>query len=284
MGELRELLFKPATLWSIASLILTAVVIGVLMEVVRWEELPSALVIGILCVGLLLSIFLYWYGYILYRRQKGDAKGNIGYVDKIIVNAKAQDLLAIPTALQALGELDIEITNKLSLRKVSKAKLIKIQSRLRKDWQMKPSEAYDNLSEDTIKSVINQTAKRMKLVYTYVNEETMMFMMHVAGVLDENEVGLSALREEEERYKVVQKLKARVATDELRNAIRVYVWYSLGINSILLLISYFPAQSVQSMMKMLGKTPTELRAEREQTLGFLITNVSNLMECELHGK
>lgn len=211
-------------------------------------------------------------------------KEQTNYIDKIIVDTKAQDLLAIPNALQDLSSLDIELTNKLSLIKRSKAKLINTQAQLRKDWSMKPSEAYGNLSEKIIKQAINQTAKRMKLQYTRVNEDTMMFMMHVAGVLDDNNAGLSELREKDEHYHLVNTLKAKVATQELKNAIRVYTWYSLGINSILLLVAYFPTESVRQMMKMLGKTPTELKAEREQTLGFLLTDVANLLERELHGK
>lgn len=77
-----DLLRKPTTLWSIATLILTGVVIGVVVEIIKWEEIPKALVISILVVGFLVSAFLYWYGYIRYRNQKSEVKRNtpdIGY-------------------------------------------------------------------------------------------------------------------------------------------------------------------------------------------------------------
>ncbi len=56
----------------------------------------------------------------------------------------------------------------------------------------------------------------------------MMFMMHLSGVLDDYGMGLSKLRESNERYNLVSRLKAKVATQELKNAVRVYMWYSLG--------------------------------------------------------
>ncbi len=65
-----DLLRKPATLWSVATIILTAVVLGVLVEIISWEQLPKALVIIILIVGFLVAAFLYYYGYIRYKRQK----------------------------------------------------------------------------------------------------------------------------------------------------------------------------------------------------------------------
>jgi hypothetical protein len=206
------------------------------------------------------------------------------YVNKIIIDSKSKDLLAIPDALQELRDLDIKLFNKLSHRKVSRGKLIKIQSQLRSDWEIKPSETYDNLSRQMIKDIINQTVKRLNLSYTEATEDTMLFMINIAGVLDDNGVGLSKLREADERFNLIIKLKAKISTQKLINAIRVYTWYSLGINSILLLTVYFPAQSVQSVMKTLGKTDTELKAERDQTLSFLLTVVNKLIEEELHGE
>ena len=98
----------------------------------------------------------------------------------------------------------------------------------------------------------------------------------------DEKIGLSKQREADDAFNLVNRLKAKTATDGLRNAIRIYMWYSLGINSILLLIAYFPADSVRAMMKALGKTYTELKAEREQTLSYLLTKVNALMEDELH--
>lgn len=57
----------------------------------------------------------------------------------------------------------------------------------------------------------------------------------------------------------------------------------VGINSILLLISYFSAESVKSIIGLLGYTPTELRAQREQTLSFLLTEITKLIGDELYG-
>jgi len=65
-----DLLRKPATLWSVATIMLTAVVFGVLVEIISWEQLPKALVIAILIVGFLVAGFLYYYGYVRYKHQK----------------------------------------------------------------------------------------------------------------------------------------------------------------------------------------------------------------------
>lgn len=64
-----DLLRKPTTLWAIATLILTAVVLGVIVEIINWEQLPKALIISILILGLLVSAGLYYYGYVRYRQQ-----------------------------------------------------------------------------------------------------------------------------------------------------------------------------------------------------------------------
>lgn len=236
---------------------------------------------GIIALGV--GGFLLWDSYRSKRKESTEKLQN-AHVTKIITDAKLKPLLALLNALQALGELDIKLANKLGRKRIKRSKLKSIQSRLRKDWGVKSSETYNNTSEQTIRDVVNQTVKNMGISYTSVNKETMTFMLHIAGVLDDEEVGISAQREKDDRYKSVIKLQAKVATQELNNAIKVYLWYSLGINSILLFMSYFPTVAVRSMLQTLGKTSTELRAERKDTLQFLLTNVSKLVEKELYGE
>ena len=69
-----DLLRKPTTSWAIATLILTAVVFGVVVEIISWEQLSKVLVTTIIIVGVLVSLSLYIYGYIRYRKQKAEVK------------------------------------------------------------------------------------------------------------------------------------------------------------------------------------------------------------------
>lgn len=273
-----QLLRKPSTLFSIATFIL-ATSIGGGMEMLGWGEQWRTPGILVIVIGCIISLFFFWVGIVQLRRDKKRKRA-----DRMILDAKAKDLLALPDALRALSDLDIELADKLSTTTIPTDELKSIQERLRGDWRIRPSETYDNLSEGVIKDTINQTVKSMNLAYTSVNEETMMFFMHIVGVLDEHKAGFSELREKDARYSSVHTLKAKVATQGLRGAIRVYDWYSLGMSSLLLLLSYFPANSVGAMMRMLGKTHTELRAAREQTLSYLLTTVSAMVEKELHVK
>ncbi len=73
---MRELLRKPSTLWAIATIILTAVVLGVVVEMISWENLPKSATISILVIGILSAIMLYGYGYIRYKRQKHEQEKN----------------------------------------------------------------------------------------------------------------------------------------------------------------------------------------------------------------
>jgi len=207
------------------------------------------------------------------------------YVAKKIVDSKADTLLALSDALQNLKELDMQLLGENRVRKIRKPVLIRVQKRLREDWELRPSETYgDVLTIQTVKDVITKTAKQNRLKFTKEDENTMLFMLHVAGVLDDEDIGISERREQDERLGLVEKLRAKASTDVLRNAIRFFILYSLGINSMMLLVAYFPTSSVQQMMKGLGKTSAELKGERDQTLGSLLARINFLVEQELYSK
>jgi len=206
------------------------------------------------------------------------------YVDKLIVDSKSNDLLGIPVALQALSELDYGTYQKLKLIKRSDTIVKSIQSQLRQDWKTRPTETFENLDEKMVRATIENTIKNLKLETGKLDENTMMFMLHVAGVLDDHKIGISKYRENDERYLTVNRLKAKVETHELRNVIRTYNWYSIGMCSMLLLVDIFPFDSVQSIQKRLGKTSTELKAEREDTLGYIMVGINSMVRVELHGK
>lgn len=277
----------PSIVWLIAKWFSIAwienYIAPALEKLSEWTGIPMQFIEGLL-MGIIAVASLWWlfgrYG----RKQTDDAEeSHKVYVAQKIVDSKADDLLALPNALQALMDLDIRLLNNMRIREIPKQTLIMVQSRLREDWKVRPPETYDSITIQTVKDVIKKTIKENKLKLTKEDEETMLFMLHVAGVLDDEKVGISKHREKDEAFKLVNRLKAKVATDRLRNAIRFFDWYSLGINSILLLIGYFPADAVQAMMRALGKTSTELEKEREQTLSYLLINVNALIKKELHG-
>lgn len=278
----------PSIIWGIAKWFSIAWIENFINpSLEKFSEItgiPMQILEGIIIGGLLIGSIIWLIGMFWKKPSNNAEKDHKYYVAKKIVDAKADSLLGLSDALQSLSELDIRLLNEKRMKKVSNQMLINIQNRLKVDWNMKSSDTYDNLTIQTIQDVINKTIKDNHLELTKEDKETMLFMLHVAGVLDDEGVGLSKRREKDESYSLVNKLKAKAATDNLRDAIRFYIWYSLGMNSMLLLISIFPANSVQSMMKALGKTSAELKEERDSTLSHLLSRINALAERELHGK
>lgn len=258
----------------------------VLAKLSLWTGISMPIIEGLL-IGAVLVGSIWWLVSGLKGKrtatEKASNESDVSYVDKIIVDSKATDLLAIPAVLQALSELDYDTYQKLRLIKRSKTIVKSIQSQLRQDWRMRPVETFENLDNKTIRATIENTIRNLRLETKKLDEETMIFMLHVAGVLDDHKIGISKYRENDENYSRVNRLKAKVETHELRNAIRMYNWYSLGMCSILLLIAIFPNESVQSIQKQFGKTSTELKAEREDTLGYIMTKINSLVREELRG-
>ncbi len=259
--------------------------VPLLQGMASWAGVPvialESFLAGVLFVGSIVWI----YSSIRGKQKKVDIddREKSNYVDKIIVDSKAKDLLAIPAGLQALSELDYDTYQNLRLIKRSKTIVKSIQSQLRQDWRMRPVETFENLDKKTVRATIENAIKNLRLETKKLDEETMMFMLHVAGVLDDHKIGISKYRENDEKDSGVNRLGVKVETHELRNAIRMYNWYSLGMCSMLLLIAIFPNESVQSIQKQLGKTSTELKAEREDTLGFIMTRINSLVGEELRG-
>ena len=240
---------------------------------------------GIVIGGLLVGSLFWLFGRFWAKPATNAEEGHRYYVAKKIVDSKADALLALSDALQNLRELDMQLVGENRVRKIRKPVLIRMQKRLREDWRMRPSETYDGaLTIQAVQDAIAKTVRQNKLKFTKENENTMAFMLHVAGILDDEGLGISERREQDERFTLVNKLKAKVSTDALRNAIRIFMWYSLGINSMMLLVAYFPTDSVQQMMKALGKTSAELKGERDQTLSYLSAKINHLLEQELYGK
>jgi len=290
----------PRRWWEViinVSLTFIPLLVG-LTAFIRWAgkatpSLPlwiAALVIGGATLFFVFS-FLAFRRVVLERNEARnkllkDAEGAVGYdhkahVTRVITDGKAEALLGLRDALHDLGELDSRVARKLAHKQIKRSKLVRIQRRLQQDWEVQPSSIHENLSKQEMQDAVNQTIERLGICDASVNEETMRFMIHTAGVLDDEQVGISTQRENDDRYKLVSRLQAKIATEELNNAIKVYMWYSLGMNSMLLLISFFPAKGANLIMQAFNKTTTELRAEREQGLRLLLTGISKLIEKEL---
>lgn len=201
------------------------------------------------------------------------------YVARIIIDSKAQALLKLPNALESLAELDTELGFELGAIKRPKDKLRKILNRLQKDFEMQ--QLAKDARDETIWHAIGTTARDLNITGITVSDDMRAFMLHVAGVLDEEGIGISARRERADEYKTVIRLQASIATDELNGAVRAYLSYSLGVNSILLLFNCCPDEDVRPIMKMFGETTTELREERQAVLASLRTQIRALIETEL---
>lgn len=264
-----------------------SIVLILVLLVLYWQERISQNWVfygAILLTATVVGILIF---YVLRAKQSKNVRikskyNHNAHVAKLITGSKAESLLMLPDALQALGELDIELEFQLGRKKKSKTQLQRILNRLQKDLGM---ESLDKDSSEKVKrDAINQAVKELNLSYTNVNEETMTFMLHIAGVLDEEGIGIPTRREKNDKYKLVIRLQANIATKELNDAIRAYLAYSLGINSILLFCDYCPAEAIRPIREIFKKTHSELREERQATLRFILTRISELIEKELHGK
>ena len=201
------------------------------------------------------------------------------YVAKMITGSKATQLFNLRNALKDLGQLDMELAFEQGRIKRPKPLLQKILTRLRNDLEMEriPRE----LPDEAIWDAVITTVKAQNLTGTTVNEDIRAFMLHVAGVLDAERMGISGQRENDKKYKLVKQLQSYVATDKLNHAVRAYLSYSLGINSLLLLCDSCPAEDIASIMKIFGETDTELREERDAVLSSLLVQIRALIEKEL---
>ena len=273
-----------------------------LIAFIRWaSKATPPLPLWIIALVIGGAILFFAFSFVAFRRvvlERNEARNKLGryveggmgydhkaHVTKVITDDKAEPLLGLKDALHELGELDSRLASKLAHKRIKRSKLVRIQRRFQQDWEVQPSSIHENLSKQEIQDTVNQTIKRLGIggdsVGDSVNEETMRFMIHTAGVLDDEQAGISARREKDDRYKLVSRLQAKIATEELNDAIKVYMWYSLGMNSILLLISYFPTEGASFIMQSFNKTTTELRAERDHGLHILLAGISRLIEKEL---
>ncbi|MFC2072879.1 hypothetical protein ACFLUU_09355 [Chloroflexota bacterium] len=123
--RIRDLLLRPSTLWAIATIVLTGVVIGVVLEVIAWEKVPEGLIITILIIGLIISLFLYWYGYKRYKLQKlGETNGEWLEATRNADPAVALKDLALKAAREAEGikdEVEADSMKLTSMMLTSKA-------------------------------------------------------------------------------------------------------------------------------------------------------------------
>lgn len=290
----------PRRWWEVivnVSLIFIPWLVG-LIAFIHWaSKATPPLPWGIIALVIGGAVLFFVFSFLAFRRvvlERNEARnqlheapaGGVGYdhkqhVTRVITNDKAEALLGLREALHNLGELDSRLAGKLAHKRIKRLKLVRVQRRLQQDWEVQPSSIHENLPRQEIQDAVNQTIERLGICGDSVNEETMRFMIHTAGVLDDEQVGISAQRENDDIYRLVTRLQAKIATEELNNAIKVYLWYSLGMNSMLLLISYFPAKGASFIMQSFNKTTTELRAERDQGLRLLLTGISKLIETEL---
>ncbi|MFC1914777.1 hypothetical protein ACFLWK_00775 [Chloroflexota bacterium] len=232
--------------------------------------------IGLIVFGILAIL------YALFKpNQSNQAMRMEKYAEMVILEKKANPLLALPNALQKLRECDIEILNRRKYIKVPLAKISVIQGQLQKHANIAPAKSVDNYTEEQIRNVIGNTTTKLKIKAEILDANTQIFMLKVAGVLDENKIGISRFRVKDDRYISLAGLTALVETEELRNAIRTFKWGSLGMNSMLLLTIIFPRTMVDVIMESLGKTTTELIAERDDALDGILQNINVFIRGEL---
>ncbi len=231
------------------------------------------------------SAVVMWVVYILRAKKSKDTEmeseyDHKAYVARMITDSKATQLLnKLPNVLKDLQQLDMELAFEQGRIKRPKPLLQKILTRLRNDLEMEriPRELPDKAIWDAVVT----TVKARNLTGASTNEDVRAFMLHVAGVLDAERMGISGQRRNDRKYKLVKELQSYIATDRLNYAVSAYLSYSLGINSLLLLCDSCPAEDIASIMKIFGETDTELKEERDAVLSSLLVQIRALIEKEL---
>lgn len=244
-------------------------------------------------VGYFLTLISPWVGvpigviaivggfYMMYRVSRRENTSTKEYVNKLIIDKKAESLLNLPEALQKLGECDIEMVNRLRGLKMSKSKLAAIQRSLQQNTKITPADAGKKYTEEEVRDAISSTVKKLDIKGELLDENTQVFMLKVAGVLDAHNVGISRLRFNDERFKSVNSLSTYIETKDLSLFVKTFKWSSLGINSILLSMYLFPPQQVQTIMNVVKKTHTELVVERDDSLSAILRGINQYIRIEL---
>lgn len=288
---MRELLRKPTILWGIATIILTAVVLGVVVEIISWEELPKATTISILAIGLLLSVALYWYGYIQYKHQKSskDNKSKNEYLDKIIIDSKAPMVLEITNTLQAMaGQQNIVTMEELSRRRVSAKFAAKLQKESQKRLNIQPKKDFPVLTDAKKSDLMVKEIKKAGLYKRDFDETHVQYLLTIEWVLDKYNKGLSLKLERNDRYQELEKelrgQMAKVSREESINAIVVYLDTCLAINSLMLYRNYFPKTHINQLPAQANKQLHEIKHDRDIILSILLQRIKKLIEEELRGR
>jgi len=267
-----SILKSPLVISGIGALILTLIIFfaeGGHQNMNPWYIVGFVVGGGLIIYGLIKEA----------SKEKPQNYDHKSYVSKMITDSKATQLLKLPNALKDLRQLDMELAFAQGRIKRPKPLLQKILTRLRNDLEMEriPRE----LPDEAIWDAVITAVKARNLTGASANEDVRAFMLHVAGVLDAKKMGISSKRRKNRKYKLVKELQLYIATDRLNYAVRAYLSYSLGINSLLLLCDSCPAEDIASIMKIFGETDTELREERDAVLSSLLVQIRALMEKEL---
>jgi len=239
----------------------------------------------LLIVAIILTVVAISISLIYRKKEKPVIYDHNAYVSKMITDSKAKELLALPDALRALADLDGELALEVVNTKRSRGQLVgkmrTVLDRLQEESGIKRLDK--GLPDQAIVDSVNDAIAELNVSGTKVNPETLTFMHHVVGVLDEEGVGISARRVGSDEYKKVARLKASIATQILSYTVAVYMTYSVGITSVLMMVEACPPELMARVLKLFRQTRTELRRERRDTLDFLLAGVNGLKEKELRG-
>lgn len=208
------------------------------------------------------------------------------YVNKIIVDAKAPSILAIPDTLKELSNIEATTTSQILSKKrhVKVNKLAKMQKELQRELNIKPNYKYSAMEDVKQRELVMKAIKKLGISEKEFNEEYLRALLAFTWILDKNELGLESELEKNDLYlaqkEQLDKQMPKLSGKEAGYAISTYKNMSLGLNSIILFQSYFP-QNYKRLLPVLDKPASQMKHEREEILEALLIMTRNALESEL---
>lgn len=225
------------------------------------------------------------------ERDRVLALTNNEYANKLIVDSKAPSVLAITDTLQRLTEIESNTTNDILNKKrhVHINMLSKIQNELQHELSIQPNYKCPVMGDIQQRNLIIKEIEKLNLPKDEYNEDYIRLFLALAWILDEKKYnkGLASELEFNKEYEELERQlglqTAKLSNDKSGAAISAFRNTSLGINSVILFLSYFPNNYIKKIPG-IDKPAIQTKHERDSILKFLLANVQKTVESELREK
>lgn len=233
----------------------------------------------------LLGAIIYWQKH----RKTECLREQSTYVDEVIKDAKVSTLLDIPDTLREMAnQQNVVVMEELKNRKVSRKVYSKLQKESQRRLNIKPNYSFPTLDDDKKTKLIVREIKKVGLSKNEFDESHVKFLLDIEWVLEKFDRGLSLKLENNAQYRILKnKLSTeipKISSEEVIVAIQTYLDVCLGMNSLILYLSYFPKAILFQLPQQANKSITELRHDRDTVLDVLLQRIRKLIEDELSTK